>query len=360
MKGRIHMHAVVDTGERTVCRQASKTTAAFYIVYTIFMIVLLFSKQELYVDDVYAYTLSNNTDGITISPEDGYTYFPAEDAYLESMTVKVGRQFDYANVWQQQANDVHPPLHYAILHTICSFFPGKYSIWFAGSINIVFALLTLWIARKIVRMLTGDEVIVTIISIFLMASAAILSIIALLRMYTMAMFFTILLSYLFLRGIRTEKRAWRFYLALCLFSVASVLTHYYLIIYVVAACCLFGVYLLYSKKYKETLFFCGTMLLAAGIAILIFPTMIYHIFSGYQGAGVMNTIKNGSGAFKSNFKEYYSFINGWAFGGCLPYLLAAMLLISVGGLLVSRKRGGGLFPSGVRPAQTEDAPSTDR
>ncbi len=58
--------------------------------------------------------------------------------YNNYFAVKKNERFDYRKVWKNQKNDVHPPIYYILLHTICSFFPGKFSWWYAGSINIFF------------------------------------------------------------------------------------------------------------------------------------------------------------------------------------------------------------------------------
>ena len=47
-------------------------------------------------------------------------------------------RFDYAQVYENQIIDAsHPPLYYALVHTVCSFFPGVFSKWLAYSINVL-------------------------------------------------------------------------------------------------------------------------------------------------------------------------------------------------------------------------------
>ena len=51
--------------------------------------------------------------------------------FTDAYSVHPGERFGYGKVWANQAGDVHPPLWYAALHTVCSFFPGEFSKWFS-------------------------------------------------------------------------------------------------------------------------------------------------------------------------------------------------------------------------------------
>ncbi len=73
------------------------------------------------------------------------TYDEAMDRY----TVNSQNRFDYLNVYVLTAMDVHPPLYYDVLKTICSLFP-KLDIMIAGFVvNIAFLLLTCLFIYKI-------------------------------------------------------------------------------------------------------------------------------------------------------------------------------------------------------------------
>ncbi len=94
------------------------------------MLITIASKKNLHVDEMCSYILSNNVGSINMTFEEGYTYMPAEQVYLDGITVNdVSGIFNFANVWKNQTNDVHPQLYYFILHIICSFNAGKFSVW---------------------------------------------------------------------------------------------------------------------------------------------------------------------------------------------------------------------------------------
>ena len=161
--------------------------------------MVIANKENLYIDETYSYGLANNQGAIEIEIEDGIRYEPASKPYSEYLCVEDGESFDYINVWKNQAADVHPPLYYAILHTICSVFCGEFSIWYAGSINIFFSLTALYMIRKIILLISKDVKLMNLVSLAFVFTSGILHSVSFLRMYSMAMFWVTWITYIFLK-----------------------------------------------------------------------------------------------------------------------------------------------------------------
>lgn len=144
------------------------STICLYLFLSGMIVIGISEKRNLHTDEVLTYILANNSydEEITLAPEMGKTYDPAASPWMNVMTVQQNQRFDYENVWKKQAADVHPPLYYTLVHTVCSLFPGVYSKWFGASVNLVFGLFTLYVTRKLVRALTGQEWIVFLCSVF--------------------------------------------------------------------------------------------------------------------------------------------------------------------------------------------------
>lgn len=91
------------------------------------------TKQGYHEDELLTYNLANtqkqlNVDGGWNSPED----------FNEYLTVSDSDRFNYAQVFENQVIDAsHPPFYYSLVHTVCSFFPGQFSRYFAYSINVL-------------------------------------------------------------------------------------------------------------------------------------------------------------------------------------------------------------------------------
>lgn len=121
-----------------------------YVCLFFLMIVVIDTKENYHGDEIFTYGLSNHNNGITMKPQRApYSYAPAINAYLEYMTVEKGEEFQFSNVWANQAQDVHPPLYYSIIHFLSSLYSGKFTKWIAGGVNILFMLLTFFVFRKI-------------------------------------------------------------------------------------------------------------------------------------------------------------------------------------------------------------------
>ncbi len=133
--------------------------------------------------------------------EEGFTYEPAGKPYMDYLTADEEDCFNYINVWQSQASDVHPPLYYVCLHTICSLFPGTFSKWYAGVINIFFAIMTLWVVRRTVNIFSTSEFLLFIASVVFIFSPGILNAVSFFRMYVVAMFCVALITYQFIKII---------------------------------------------------------------------------------------------------------------------------------------------------------------
>ena len=199
-------------------RQNSKVIG-LYVGYFAIICLLFFNKTDYYVDELFTYNLSNAQNWF--APENGVVYTPAPQPFIDGMASN--GDFDLSHVWQQQANDTHPPFYYLLVHLVMCFFPGRISIRYPAIINIVFALLTLFIFRKILNVFIDKTGIVFGLSVAYCFASGILSIISFLRMYVMAMFFVSLFSLCIIHGI--EKMDLKRYILMFITTVCGALTH---------------------------------------------------------------------------------------------------------------------------------------
>ena len=132
-------------------------SAAYMILAGIILIQLLYStfmfvykKNGTHSDEIWSYGLANSyykpfvylPDGIYQDEyRGGYEGSDITGKWIDGkvmndyVTVQKGERFTYGSVYHNQVLDHHPPLYYSILHTICSFFPDRFSFWYAYAIN---------------------------------------------------------------------------------------------------------------------------------------------------------------------------------------------------------------------------------
>jgi len=301
---------------------------AIYIAFAIMISLSISYKINYHVDEIFTYESSNyvqENGNFYFFIKDDVEYKPAENFFLKHIAVQPEHRFDYSHVWENQARDVHPPLYYALVHTICSFYPKEFSPWFAGSINIVFSLLSLYVLRKMSRFFLSDKIHTNILSVAFILSAGILSQNTFFRMYIMAMFWVSFLTYLYLKEINMDDKDPYFFIKVSIVTICGALTHYYCILYSVLISIIYGIWLLKNRKIKHTCYFCLAMALSGVISYIIFPAMIKHIFFSYRGKEVLNNASNFLDFF-AKIKNMFGIINSQLFGGYGNILLFGFLL----------------------------------
>ena len=89
-------------------------------------------KAGFHEDELYSYYSSNKTAGLFVNDREWTT----GESFRNELVVLPGEQFRYGVVKQMQSWDVHPPLYYYLLHTVCSLTPGIFSKWQGISVNL--------------------------------------------------------------------------------------------------------------------------------------------------------------------------------------------------------------------------------
>ncbi len=95
-------------------------------------------KEGFHYDEYYSYYSSNVSYGLI--PTDNEWMDTSEIS--DEFKVLRGQGFNYGMVKLMQTYDVHPPLYYYILHTVCSLTPGVFSKWQGLTVNLIFWLLS--------------------------------------------------------------------------------------------------------------------------------------------------------------------------------------------------------------------------
>ena len=314
-------------------------TFAISVLFIAAMCFVLSLKADYFIDEIFTYGKANYKtpasfqakDGagtLYIPIEDGKIYVPGGKPLMDYVVVQPDNQFNYANVWKNEARAVHPPFHSALVHTVSSFFPGKFSRWFAGVVNIFFAVLTLLTLRVLSRCYVHDEKLVNIISLTFIFSGGILSAITFLRMYIMAMFWITLLTFFFVRESKEQTGGEKFFFRVFAVTTCGALTHYYCILYAVLISVTYGIWLLSKRKYRYIYKFSFAMAASGILSYAIFPAMIKHIFFGPRGRQVMRNAITASN-FISRIESFWDIINNQLFGNWGSVLVWGMLLLAI-------------------------------
>ena len=280
-------------------------------------------------DEVFSYMSSNsevNYKELTALQDN--SWYPSE-YFHDALSVKEGYRFHYEIPVRNQATDVHPPFYYILLHTICSFFPGQFSMWYGIALNIILTLLSLFVLFLLLRLFIGGSFLpLTICFIFGMTYGVINNVLFI-RIYVLLMLLVTLQYYLHLRmflalKLTTDKFKFGQLILLALVTILGTLSQYYFLIFLFWLAAFFCIILFIQKKWTALFQYILTILISGICSVIMYPTMIKHIFSGYRGEEAAHKLVSIQGTF-GDIREMFSIMSRQLANRHLGQILVIML-----------------------------------
>lgn len=295
-------------------------------------------KQGFHYDEYYSYYSSNVTYGLV--PTDREWKDTAE--IRSEFQVLEGEGFRYGLVKTMQSFDVHPPLYYMILHTVCSLFPGVFSKWFGLGINLFLFVVCYWLMAYLSHAIFRRDRKMVVLSCLLFGfQTGVLSGITFIRMY---MLLTVWCLAVTLWHVRVWKEGLRLSIGdsilLAVLVALGFLTHYYFAVFLfftAAYTCLY--HWLVKKNLKSSIYYGIVVCVGMGAAVLLYPSCLSHIFRGYRGTEATDAFFDlGNTFLRLDF--FTDLMNQSVFGGSLWVLLLvlALLAVSVGVKVKGKER----------------------
>ena len=339
-----------------------------------------FNKAGFHQDEYYSYFSSNRSLGF---------YYPDREwvdkgTILDEFVVKPGEGFNYSLVSQVQSWDVHPPLFYDLLHTVCSITPGVFSKWQGLIVNLIAFVISFVLLNKLARSIGMTRDLRLVLMGIYGFNPMTISCVLFIRMYMWLTVFVMALAYLHINFINLIKKYYdgsemegfvlakpfdrrfhtsfiRFLISVAIVNFLGFLTQYYYLVFMAMLGLFFSLWFLFlmpkNKKFngqdtldvakilgdeefkKQTASFFDRfkyiavyVLVSAaslGLAVLVYPASAAHIFRGDRG-------KEAADAFSdpSNFFERVGFFLGltgkYLYSGAWLLILILFLLAAVG------------------------------
>lgn len=303
-------------------------------------------KAGFHEDEFYSYYSTNKTAGLFVNDRE----WLERDSWFNDFVVLQGEEFRYDVVAQMQSWDVHPPIYYFLLHTVCSLFPGVFSKWLGIAVNLIafvpcfallwylsFSVVTAGAAENEKEKAKKRGIYLAFLScMFWGFCPAVISGVMFIRMYQWLTLFVLLCACLHIRAMKRKKFGTEFLIPLALTVYLGFLTQYYYIIFHVFMGAGFCFLLLKRKKIKELLayaFACGAGL---GGAILSYPASMAHIFRGYRGTEAVDEFSNVSNTWE-RLRFFFGLLDEYVFHQTLSWWLLAICLLLVTAGYVKKK-----------------------
>ena len=298
-------------------------------------------KQGFHQDEYYSFFSSNRTAGL-YEPDRAWQ---SAETIRNEFVVLPGEGFRYGLVAQVQSWDVHPPLYYDLLHTMCSLFTGVFSKWLGISVNLIAFALCFLILYDLLRRLGADSRVRLLICGLWGFNPMTVSCVMFIRMYMWLTVFILLCCDLHVRLLQETMQMenpggrtyyLKFLLPVMLCSYLGFLTQYYYMIFFFFTGVFYTLWILYTQGIREhqrgralrqaLIYVCacaGSLLLA----VLSYPASVSHIFRGYRGKEAAAEFAS-AGNLGQRIGFFLGLLNRDVFGGCF-YFMAALLFIAM-------------------------------
>ena len=261
--------------------------------------------------------------------------------------ITVGEQdgFSYLSVYFNVKDDNHPPLHFMMLHTISSLFPGEIAPIMGCVINLACVLGIMVLLMRMgsqVMTLWGMEEWGRLAGLLAAGlyglSLGAVSTTLLIRMYAMVTLWCVAILAVHLQKLYSSKLGGSDFTknnkVLIAVTVLGFWTQYFFLFYCLILAAVTAVLLLCKKRTKELLCYVRTMVLAAVLGVAVFPFAIADVFSSGRGVEALENLSAGLSGYGGRIM---------AFAGILVKELGmSVLLLAIVGLvgivLVIRKK----------------------
>ena len=301
------------------------------IIQTIIFAIIGANKFYIHMDEAYSLGLASYDKVEIQDNEDFYNTWHNGAYYEDYLCVNDDEVGQYKQVYENQKNDVHPPLYYLILRFAMGFHKNNYSKWPGIIVNmVIYVFVTIFMYLILKKILVDQYKYREKSAIIAMASSIVLASITnviYIRMYALSTLNVLITTYLHLKLLDKKEIDYKLLTFIGVSALAGSLTHYYYLFYLAMMFILFAIKYIKEKRYKELIAYTVTMCIAGVTSLIIFPYSIKHLFFGYRGQGALSKLTQISEFLKS-IALYIQKFNRHAFNGLLFILLA--LIVGLG------------------------------
>lgn len=313
-----------------------KSNRAFWIICVLFLAIQYFlcihygmKRDYLFCDEVYSYGLANSNEYTFLHP--GENDEPLDNwvsgSYFSDYMNYCDEAFNYKAAYVNQERDVHPPLYYMLLHTVCRFFKeAGYSAIPGIVLNLIILALVDIVLMYVAANLLESRWRGLAATVLWGISSVGISNCMLIRMYLLQTFEVLLFVAAHIYILKHKKKMTVPYFIMLAFTVfLGGLTHYYFYFFVAGLGLCVCIYLLSVKRVKEMFAYGFSLVAGLVCAIAVFPATITHIF-GYRGD---YATKNLTGFSIRKFISYIGYVNKAYFAGLLPVILLIIIALII-------------------------------
>lgn len=276
------------------------------VAQTIVYMLAGMSKAYIHMDEAFSLALAQYDKIDIAANEDFYNHWHTKEYYQDYLAVQEDEKWNFSPVYENQKNDVHPPLFYLLLRLMMELSGGEFSKWPGIVLNVVIAAVNTGVMFMVVRELlkgksnarTKALVLTAVASLTVAAVSAVVYI----RMYMLLTLFVMLAVWLHLKLYERKRAGWKLWAGIGLVALGGVLTQYYYLFFLAPLWVVMAVRYGREKRWREFGAYTGVLAVAGVISLVIWPWSVQHMFFGYRGQGVIGSLLNVPGLLMGIWK----------------------------------------------------------
>ncbi len=196
------------------------------------------ARQIVFLDEQFSLAHANSSQGAFMAPDIGtfMTYEDGENFYgkwIEGgsfrnyLSSQKAENFRYDFIGENLKRDVHPPLYFWMVHTVCSFFTGKADLRLLLAINLILYALMVWGLFRVAQFLGASPRQAFAVCLLWGLSSGGLITVLFARMYMLQTLCFLGIGYELLKFAQAEKIQKHSLMRLGLWMLAAMLTQYH-------------------------------------------------------------------------------------------------------------------------------------
>lgn len=267
------------------------------------------------------------------------------EQFHDYVTTGEGDRFNYLSVYFNVKDDNHPPIHFMLLHTISSLFPGEVVPMMGCIINIAtLAGCAILLMKLGVQMdkygvtKNGFGALCGIVAAVLYGcSQAAIATTLLIRMYGVLTFLCMAFFYIHIRKW-LEKDFDKKNILLITVTVLGFLTQYFFLFYCFVLAAATAVCLFVCQRKKELVIYIRSMVIAAVVGVGVFPFSVSDVFASSRGVEALENLTGGLADYVIRLKTYGEILLSRCFGNWMLGLLLVVACLALGIYLFCKKK----------------------
>ena len=261
-------------------------------------------KAYIHMDEAFSLALAQYDKIDITANEDFYNTWHKKEYFQDYLAVQQKDLGNFEPVYENQKNDVHPPLYYMLLRGVMEVEAlggsEEFSKWPPIILNMVIMAGCTVLLYAVFREVIGQEKRGRYLALGLAVAAGLtvagVSTVVYIRMYGLLTLMVLLTVWVALKMNREwrEKRTvgWKWYVMLGIVAVLGTLTQYYYLFFLLGLAMMMVVKLVCEKEWRELVKYSGSLVGAGVMVLVLWPHIIQHMFFGYRGQGALANLVN--------------------------------------------------------------------